>query len=63
MGILVPFSMLLQMKRGLAMIERILCPWDGRDMLKLNINLVISVYFQTDNIYLMRKDNLYADIF
>ena len=39
MGKLVPFFMPLQMRSSLTMIERILCPWEGRDTLKLNIKL------------------------
>ena len=45
MEMLVPFSMPLQMRRSLAMTERILFLWEGRDMLKLNINLGSSLYF------------------
>ena len=39
MGELVPFLMPLQMRRSLKITERILFPWEGRDMLKSNIKL------------------------
>ena len=46
MGVLVTFSVPLQMIRSLVMTERVLCPWEGRDMLKSNIKLGISFYYQ-----------------
>ena len=46
MGMVVPFAVILQMRRCFAMTDRILCPWEGRDMLKLNIQLSSSFYFQ-----------------
>ena len=46
-GVLVPFLVPLQMIRSLVMTERVVCPWEGRDMLKPNIKLKISFYFQT----------------
>ena len=46
MGKLVHFSMPLQMRRGLTMTERIMFPWEGRDMLKLKIELGRSFHFQ-----------------
>ena len=39
MGKLVPFSIPLHMKNSLTMMERILCPWEVRDMLNPKINL------------------------
>ena len=46
MGVLVPFSVTLQMRWSLMMTEIILFPWEGRYMLKSNIKLRSSFYFQ-----------------
>ena len=46
MGKFTPFSMPLQIRRSLAMTNRILCPWDKRDMLNLNINIGSFFLFQ-----------------
>ena len=35
-----PFFMTLKTRRSLETIERIMCPWEGRDMLKSKIKLV-----------------------
>ena len=39
MGKLVPVFMPFQMRRSLKITERILCPWEERDMLKSNIKM------------------------
>ena len=46
MVMLVPFSMPLQMRSSFKMTERILFPWEGRDMLELKINLGSLFNFQ-----------------
>ena len=46
MGMVVPFLVPLQIRSSLMMTDRILCPWEGRDMLKSKINLGSSFYFQ-----------------
>ena len=42
-----PFFMPFKMRRSLAMAERILNPWEGRDKLKLNITLGSLFQFRT----------------
>ena len=46
MGKLVHFLMSLQIRRSLTITEIIMCPWEGRDMLNLNIKIRISFHFQ-----------------
>ena len=61
MGDLVHFSIPLHMRSSLTITERILCPWEGRYMLKSKINLVIFP-LSNDEIDAMKKDQLCAEI-
>ena len=46
MGKLVPFFIPLQMRSSLTMTNRILCPWKGRNILKLKINIGSLFHFK-----------------
>ena len=61
-GMLVPFLMTLHMIRSLTKTERILCTWEGRDMLESNIKIGSLFYFKM-TILMKSRRTIYMPIF
>ena len=55
LGMLVPLWVPFKMRTSLTTTERILCPWEGRDMLKLKIKVLIFFYFKITILMQLRK--------